>query len=138
LRHRDHGGKIAAIAPRLEADGGVIDLDGRLVSAGFIETHIHLDKSCILDRCVSKRGDLAEAIDEAAKAKASFTAEDVYGRASRTFVRGRPGPPRFLPSYFSAISLRCQASSVAGVTTVLSSCSMRRPSFWARTARRRR
>jgi cytosine/creatinine deaminase len=81
------GGKIAAIAPRLEADGGVIDLDGRLVSAGFIETHIHLDKSCILDRCVSKRGDLAEAIDEAAKAKASFTPEDVYARASRTLKK---------------------------------------------------
>ena len=42
-----------------------MDLDGRLVSAGFIETHLHLDKSCILDRCVSERGDLAEAIGEA-------------------------------------------------------------------------
>ena len=81
------GGKIAAIAPRLEADGGVIDLDGRLVSAGFIETHIHLDKSCILDRCTSDRGDLEEAIAEVATAKKAFTPEDVHARAARTLEK---------------------------------------------------
>jgi cytosine/creatinine deaminase len=80
-------GRIAAISPRLEDEGETIDLDGRLVSAGFIETHIHLDKSCILDRCASERGDLAEAIGEAAKAKAAFTAEDVYARATRTLIK---------------------------------------------------
>jgi cytosine deaminase len=80
-------GKIAAIAPRLDAEGEAIELDGRLVSPGFIETHLHLDKSCILDRCASDRGDLAEAIGEAAKAKASFTAEDVHARASRTLEK---------------------------------------------------
>ena len=80
-------GRIAAIAPRLEAEGETIDLDGRLVSAGFIETHLHLDKSCILDRCATARGDLAEAIGEAAKAKAAFTAEDVHARASRTLEK---------------------------------------------------
>jgi cytosine deaminase len=86
-------GRIAAIAPRLEAEGETIDLDGRLVSAGFIETHLHLDKSCILDRCASERGDLAEAIGEAAKAKAAFTEEDVHARdvpwRNRSF-RARP------------------------------------------------
>jgi cytosine/creatinine deaminase len=80
-------GKIAAIEHRLDAEGKAIDLDGRLVSAGFVETHLHLDKSCILDRCASDRGDLAEAIGEAAKVKASFTAEDVYARASRTLEK---------------------------------------------------
>ena len=34
------------------------------VLPGFVETHIHWDKSCILDRCASKRGDLEEAIEE--------------------------------------------------------------------------
>jgi cytosine/creatinine deaminase len=67
------GGKIAAVAPRLAAEGETIDLGGRLVSPGFVETHIHLDKSCILDRVKSEKGDLAEAIAEAAKAKAGFT-----------------------------------------------------------------
>jgi cytosine/creatinine deaminase len=81
------GGKIVAIAPGLAAEGESIDLGGRLVSTGFIETHIHLDKSCILDRCKSDRGDLEEAIAEAAKAKVAFTPEDVHARATRTLQK---------------------------------------------------
>ena len=44
-------GKIAAIEPKLAAEGETIDLGGRLVSSGLIETHIHLDKSRIAGRC---------------------------------------------------------------------------------------
>jgi cytosine/creatinine deaminase len=81
------GGRIAALAPNLAADAETIDLGGRLVSPGFVETHIHLDKSCILDRVKSERGDLEEAIAEAAKAKAAFTPEDVRARAVRTLEK---------------------------------------------------
>ena len=77
-------GKIASIGPGLAADGETVDLGGRLISSGFVETHIHLDKSCILDRVKSDKGDVAEAIAETARAKASFTAEDVHARATRT------------------------------------------------------
>jgi len=80
-------GGIAAIEPALAAEAETIDLGGRLVSSGFVETHIHLDKSCILDRCKSERGDLEEAIAEAAKAKSAFTPEDVYARAVRTLEK---------------------------------------------------
>lgn len=81
------GGRIAVIAPDLAAEGETIDLGGRLVSPGFVETHIHLDKSCILDRCKFERGDVAEAVAEVAKAKASFTPEDVQARAVRTLEK---------------------------------------------------
>ncbi len=81
------GGRIAAIEPKLSAQGDTIDLNGRLVSPGFVETHIHLDKSCILDRVKSEKGDLDEAIAEAAKAKRAFTPEDVHARAVRTLER---------------------------------------------------
>jgi cytosine deaminase len=81
------GGRIAAIEPKLDAEGDTIDLAGRLVSPGFIETHIHLDKSCILERCKAERGDLDEAIAEVTKAKGDFTAEDVYARAKRTLEK---------------------------------------------------
>jgi cytosine/creatinine deaminase len=80
-------GKIVALEPQLRASAEIIDLAGRLVSAGFVETHIHLDKSCILDRCTSDRGDLDEAIREVAKAKAAFTPEDVRVRATRTLEK---------------------------------------------------
>ena len=80
-------GKIAAIEPELSADAEIIELGGRLVSPGFIETHIHLDKSNILDRCKAERGDLDEAIAEVAQAKKAFTPEDVYERGKRTLEK---------------------------------------------------
>ncbi len=81
------GGTIAAIEPKLAAEGREIDLAGKLVTPPFVETHIHLDKSNILDRCKAEKGDLDEAISEVAKAKKDFTAEDVYTRAKRTLER---------------------------------------------------
>src|SRR5579872_5715011 len=80
-------GRIAAIAPKLAAEGETIDVGGRLVSPGFVETHIHLDKSCILDRVQSEKGDLDEAIAEVASAKRGFTPEDVHARATRTLEK---------------------------------------------------
>jgi cytosine deaminase len=80
-------GRIAVIQPGLEADGESLDLGSRLVTPGFIETHIHLDKSRILGRCKAERGDLEEAIGEVARQKKSFTAEDVYNRAKITLEK---------------------------------------------------
>jgi cytosine deaminase len=80
-------GRIAVIEPGLAADGESLDLGGRLVTPGFIETHIHLDKSRILGRCKAERGDLEEAIGEVARQKKSFTAEDVYNRAKITLEK---------------------------------------------------
>jgi cytosine/creatinine deaminase len=81
------GACIAEIAPHIDADGPSEDLGGRLVVGGFVETHIHLDKSCILDRCHSRAGTLAEAIATVAAAKRAFTEEDIYVRARRTLEK---------------------------------------------------
>ena len=81
------GGRIAAIEAGLAAEGEEIDIGGRLVSPGFIETHIHLDKSCLLDRCKSVQGTLEEAISEVAKAKRSFQPEEVRERAVKTLEK---------------------------------------------------
>ena len=67
-------GRIAVIEPKLAAEGETLDLGGRLVTPGFIETHIHLDKSRILGRCKAEQGDLEEAIGEVARQKKLFTA----------------------------------------------------------------
>ena len=83
-------GRIAVMQPDLAAEGESFDAGGRLVTPGFVETHIHLDKSCILDRCSSRRGDLAEAIEEVSRVKQAFTAEDVYNRAKRTLEKCIP------------------------------------------------
>ncbi|MEC5210577.1 cytosine deaminase [Psychrobacter sp. PL15] len=64
-------------------DGTVYDAKGNFVCSGFYESHIHLDKACILDRCSLEEGNLEEAVEETGKAKKEFTEEDVFERASR-------------------------------------------------------
>ena len=64
-----------------------IDAEGCLVVPGMVETHIHLDKTCILDRCRTEEGTVAEAVRETAAAKRAFTVEDVYARGKRTLER---------------------------------------------------
>src|SRR6202048_1989283 len=80
-------GRIAAVAPRLAADAPSIDLGGRLVAPGLVETHIHLDKTCIIDRCIAEEGTVAEAVAQTAAAKRAFTEEDIYARAVRTLEK---------------------------------------------------
>lgn len=81
-------GRFAAIEVGLPEGGGpVLDLNGQLVVPGFVETHIHLDKSCLLGRCNCERGTLDEAIAEVVAAKKAFTEEDVYARASDTLEK---------------------------------------------------
>ena len=79
--------RIVAIETGLAAQGEEVDVAGRLVSPGFIETHIHLDKSCLLDRCKSVEGTLEEAITEVAKAKQTFEPDEVRERAVRTMEK---------------------------------------------------
>jgi cytosine deaminase len=86
------GTTIAAVSEALQADARELDaqeLDagGCLVIPGLIETHIHLDKTCILDRCRIEEGTVAEAVRETAAAKRNFTVEDVYARGKRTLER---------------------------------------------------
>jgi len=80
-------GRVAVIGPALEASGPAIDLGGRLVSPGFVETHLHLDKSCLMDRCRIEHGTLDEAIAQVSAAKKQFTEDDVFARASRTLEK---------------------------------------------------
>ena len=77
-------GRIAAIEPdfRCEAIESV-DGEGAVAFGGFVDTHIHLDKAGILDRCEICEGTLAEAVRETARAKAGFAEGEVYARAAR-------------------------------------------------------
>ncbi|MGI9386991.1 MAG: amidohydrolase family protein, partial [Methyloligellaceae bacterium] len=77
-------GKIAAIGQSLTADCETLDAGGRLVSTGLIETHIHLDKSRILDRCSPAPNRGSDHMMRVAAVKEAFTVEDVYERARQT------------------------------------------------------
>ncbi|MCX8997077.1 amidohydrolase family protein [Rhizobiaceae bacterium BDR2-2] len=77
-------GLIAAIGPGLRCEAvEETDVAGAYAFGGFVDSHVHLDKACILDRCAMCEGTLAEAVRETAKAKTGFTAEDVHARAAR-------------------------------------------------------
>jgi len=81
------GGRIAAIAPHLACDAVEIDIRGRLVLPGFVDTHIHLDKACLLGRCGHGQSSLKDAIAAVAVMKRDFTVEDVYARGARVIER---------------------------------------------------
>ena len=80
------GGKIVAIERGLAAEADTYDAGGRLACAGLIETHIHLDKSRIIDRCPLEAGRDISPMRQVAVIKPSFTVEDVRLRAERTLV----------------------------------------------------
>ena len=76
-------GRIAAMAPGLVCEAvQEEDFAGAFAFPGFVETHIHLDKACILGRCRICEGTLAEAVAETTRAKAGFTVDDVHTRAT--------------------------------------------------------
>ena len=78
------GTRIAAMGRDLVCDAAEVDLGGRLVLPGLVDTHIHLDKSCLDRRCPCGSGSLAEAVQRVSEAKRGFTEEDVYARARQT------------------------------------------------------
>lgn len=80
-------GRIAAIAPRLIADAPEIVVGGRAVLPGFVDSHIHLDKACLLGRCGHGHGGLGEAIAAVAAMKRDFTVDDVYERGARVLEK---------------------------------------------------
>jgi cytosine deaminase len=80
------GGKILAIEKGLAAEAETYDAGGRLACGGLIETHIHLDKSRILDRAPPETGRKISPMQQVAGLKGSFTVEDVHARAERTLT----------------------------------------------------
>ncbi len=80
-------GRIVAVEPKLGSDAPTLRAEGRLVVPGLVETHFHLDKTCIMDRCAPAEGTVAEAVRMTAAAKCGFTAEDVHARGIRVLER---------------------------------------------------
>ena len=85
-------GRITAVDPRVEGQADrEIDAAGNLVSTGFVDSHMHLDKALVLDRYDwSQRETLVAhritAMTESDKMKRDFTVDDVRQRG------GAPSP----------------------------------------------
>src|SRR5258708_10247128 len=77
-------GRIAALEPNHVSAAPYYDAAGCLCCGGLIETHIHLDKSRIIDRCTPETERGANAVKRVATVKQTFTVEDVHARARET------------------------------------------------------
>jgi cytosine deaminase len=78
------GGRIAAIERHVAADATVYDAHGLLACPGLIESHIHLDKSRIIDRCAPQERATLSPVYGVTPVKKTMTVEDVYARAKAT------------------------------------------------------
>jgi cytosine deaminase len=78
------GGRIVALEPRLAADAESFDAAGRLACGGLIETHIHLDKSRLLEQCPAEPGRDISPVRYVARFKSQFTEADIRARAEQT------------------------------------------------------
>lgn len=79
-------GKIVLIQPHIKASAAQeIDAQGRLVTPAFVDPHIHLDKTMIVDVVrPNLSGTLQEAIEIIWEKKARYTIEDIVERAGQT------------------------------------------------------
>jgi len=78
-------GRIAAVERTIESEAQSYDAQGCLCCAGLVETHIHLDKSRILDRCAPEPSrNQPDHMRRVQAVKSTFTIEDIYSRAKAT------------------------------------------------------
>ena len=77
-------GRIAAIGANLAADTVIFDAKGRIACPGLIESHIHIDKSRIIDRCAPQERRTLSPVIGVAPLKQSMSVEDVHARAAQT------------------------------------------------------
>lgn len=82
-------GRIVAVGSSAAARA-TIDVDGRLVTPGLVEAHIHLDKALLADRVSGSAGTAAEAIRLTGQAKRGFTTADIAARARRVLDMAVP------------------------------------------------
>jgi cytosine deaminase len=80
-------GRIVAIESGLVAEAQTYDAEGRLACPGLIETHIHIDKSRIIDRCAPQERKLLSPVKGVTPLKKDMSVEDVRARAAKTVER---------------------------------------------------
>ena len=78
------GGRIATVGRDIAADAPAYDAKGLLACPGLIETHIHLDKSRIIDRCAPQQRAKLSPVIGVTPLKKDMTVEDVHARAAQT------------------------------------------------------
>ena len=84
--HIGADGRIASVGEpaALRIEGHVMELDGKLVTPGFVDAHQHLDKTRTLRDVPNPDGTLAGAVAGFKKFAATMSRDDILLRAERT------------------------------------------------------
>jgi cytosine/creatinine deaminase len=77
------GQRIASVEPSADADPvkNSVDLAGAIVFPGFVDTHVHLDKTHTWNRAPNRSGSFGEALETLGRDKANWTRADIRRRA---------------------------------------------------------
>ncbi len=107
-------GLISSISPTgtTPSPAEVHDLQGHIISTGFVEPHAHLDKAFLADRIDNPQGDLLGAINGLEDVRATITHDDIVERAIRgATVMSRNG--------VTSIRTHADTTTSGGLTSVL-------------------
>ena len=77
-------GRIAVIGKNLTGTFDAYDAKGCIACAGLVESHIHIDKSRIIDRCAPQERRTLSPVIGVAPLKKDMSVEDVRTRAAKT------------------------------------------------------
>jgi cytosine deaminase len=101
--------------------GATIDAAGRLLIPSFVDAHLHVDKTFVMDRVTFPGGILAvgEAIAAMASVKAAYTEDDLVRRGRLTFERA-------LRHGTTAIRAQCDVDPVIGLMALEALVRLRR------------
>ncbi|MBD0382655.1 amidohydrolase family protein [Paenibacillus sp. WST5] len=92
--HRQEAGAVLPDSISMEAwspgnaeDMAVIDLEGKILLPGFVDSHMHLDKSFSLTSVENISGTLEEAVRNYSQASPAFTKEEIKSRIVRSALQ---------------------------------------------------
>lgn len=115
-------GVIRAVAPRLEASvAPTLDAQGRLLVPAFVDAHLHLDKTFVMQGLSLGEQILTvgEAIDTMHRAKLAYTPEDLLARGRSTLTRA-------LRHGTTAIRAQCDVDPIVGLMALEALVTLRR------------
>jgi len=77
----------------------IIDLKGKIVIPGFVDSHTHLDKALIGSKVSNKSGTLNEAIDLMKKYKKDMTKKEITNRARKAIEKSVENGIRYIRTH---------------------------------------
>ena len=106
---------LEEFAPEQNQVGITVDVQGRLLLAGLVDSHMHLDKAFTIQSVGNRSGTLREAIENYSAAAPGFTREQIKGRMREAI---RKAASYGTTSIRSHLDFNCRESTDVAMRTV--------------------